>query len=82
MRELGPWLKQCHIKDARRTRQPGAWGEEVVVGTGEVDWSGFFKTLEAIQFKGILAIEREAGQQRVEDIRAARRFVETLSKPL
>ncbi len=78
LRELGPWLKQCHIKDARRTRTPGTWGEEVVVGTGEVDWPAFFQALATIRFQGTLAIEREAGQQRVEDIRAARQYVETL----
>jgi sugar phosphate isomerase/epimerase len=25
LRTLGPWLKQCHIKDARRTRTSGTW---------------------------------------------------------
>jgi L-ribulose-5-phosphate 3-epimerase len=75
---LAPWLKQCHIKDARRTKQPGTWGDEVVAGTGEVDWRQFFTVLERIGFKGDLCIEREAGQQRAEDIRAARKFVESL----
>jgi L-ribulose-5-phosphate 3-epimerase len=75
---LSPWLKQCHIKDARGTRQPGTWGDEVVVGTGEVDWRKFFSVLERVGFKGDLCIEREAGQQRTEDIRAARKFVESL----
>lgn len=73
---LTPWLKQCHIKDARRTKQPGAWGDEVVVGTGEVDWRAFFGVLDRIGYKGDLCIEREAGSQRVEDIRAARQFLE------
>jgi len=76
LRELGPWVKQCHIKDARRTLQPGTWGEEVCVGTGEVNWPGFFAALHALEFKGDLAIEREAGSQRMEDIRAARKNVE------
>ena len=75
---LSPWLKQCHIKDARRTTHPGTWGDEVAVGTGEVDWRKFFSVLERIGFKGHLCIEREAGQQRAEDIRAARKFVESL----
>lgn len=78
LRALGPWLKQCHIKDATRTKTPGAWGEEVVVGTGEVKWAEFFQTLDALRFNGWLAIEREAGNQRVEDIRAARRHVEAI----
>ncbi|MCX8156515.1 MAG: TIM barrel protein [Verrucomicrobiae bacterium] len=78
LRLLGPWVKQCHLKDATRTRQPGTWGEEVPVGTGQVNWRGFFQTLSEIGFHGNLCIEREAGQQRVADILAARRWVETL----
>jgi len=72
---LAPWLKQCHIKDARRTKQSGTWGDEVVVGTGEVDWRRFFGVLDRIGYKGDLCIEREAGNQRVEDIRAAREYL-------
>ena len=75
---LAPWLKQCHLKDARRTKQPGTWGDEVTVGTGEVDWRKFFGVLDRIGYKGHLCIEREAGSQRAEDIRAGRKFVESL----
>jgi L-ribulose-5-phosphate 3-epimerase len=78
LRALGPWLKQCHLKDANRTRKPGTWGDEVVVGTGEVDWKSFFRALQELNFPGYLAIEREAGLQRLEDIRAAKQFVSTL----
>jgi sugar phosphate isomerase/epimerase len=67
-------VASCHIKDATRTRTPGEWGEEVVVGTGEVDWPAFFKTLGAA-FDGTLALEREAGPTRVEDLKAARAVV-------
>ncbi len=82
LRALGPWLKQCHIKDANRTRQPGTWGEEVVVGTGQVDWRAFFQTLVQLGFTGDLCIEREAGNQRVADIRAARQYLETIAAAL
>jgi sugar phosphate isomerase/epimerase len=78
LRALGPWLRQCHLKDAVRTKTPGTWGEEVRLGTGQVDWKGFFRTLGAVKFKGNLCIEREAGKERVADIRAAREYVETL----
>ncbi|MBU6403061.1 MAG: sugar phosphate isomerase/epimerase [Verrucomicrobia bacterium] len=77
LRVVGPWLKQCHIKDARQTRTPGTWGEEVPAGTGQVDWRAFFGTLDELRFSGNLCIEREAGSQRVADIRAARQFVES-----
>lgn len=76
---LGPWLQQVHIKDARRTRVPGTWGDEVVVGTGQVDWRAFFQMLNRLNFRGYLCIEREAGQQRVPDIRTAREFVQSLA---
>lgn len=80
LRVLAPWIRQVHLKDARRTRVPGTWGEEVVLGTGEVDWPAFFRALDEIGFNGDLCIEREAGNQRVADIRAAREFVERLSR--
>ena len=78
LRVLSPFLKQCHIKDARRTSVPGTWGEEVVVGTGEVNWRPFFETLDELKFKGYCSIEREADNRRVQDIRAAREFIEKL----
>ncbi len=77
---LAPWIRQVHIKDARRTKVPGNWGEEVVVGTGDVDWRLFFEALNQENPKVNLVIEREQGTERVADIRAARFLVEkTLS---
>lgn len=75
LQTLGKRLKQVHIKDARRTKTPGEWGEEVVVGTGEVDWTAFFETLDELRFAGFCCIEREAGAQRVADIKSARQFI-------
>lgn len=70
--KLGPRIKQCHVKDATKTKVPGEWGEEVVLGTGEVDWRRFFEALDAIGFDSYLSIEREAGATRIEDIRKAK----------
>jgi sugar phosphate isomerase/epimerase len=78
LQTLGPWLKQCHIKDAVKTRTPGAWGREVPVGAGEVDWPAFLRTLDKLRFRGNLAIEREAGEQRATDIRAARQYLDKI----
>ena len=75
---LGPWIRQVHIKDAVRTKKPGTWGEEVPAGTGEVDWRAFFGALSKLNFSGAAVIEREAGNQRVADIRAAKQLVEKL----
>lgn len=78
LRTVGRFVKSVHLKDARVTKVPGTWGEEVVLGTGEVDWNSFFEALAWVQFPGWLCFEREAGTTRVEDIRAGRLFVEKL----
>jgi L-ribulose-5-phosphate 3-epimerase len=71
LRILLPFLKQCHIKDASRPTTPGTKGKEELAGTGEVDWRGFFSTLEEAGYEGHLVVEREKGDQRVADVRTA-----------
>lgn len=78
LRVLAPWLQQCHLKDAKRTRVSGTWGDEVPVGAGEVEWARFFATLDEIGFAGNCCFEREAGTQRVADIRQGHAFVREL----
>jgi L-ribulose-5-phosphate 3-epimerase len=75
IRILGSWIRQIHIKDAKRTTTPGAWGREVVVGTGDVDWPKFFLALREMKFAGNFVIEREAGTQRLIDVSHARDVV-------
>jgi hydroxypyruvate isomerase len=75
LRLLSPWIRQVHIKDAVTSRVPEAWGEEVPVGTGEVNWHDFFSVLAQANYTGDLIIEREAGNQRLTDIRLARELV-------
>ena len=78
LRTLGSYVSSLHIKDANLTEVPGTWGTEMVVGTGQVRWDAFFQTLEEIGFEGDLCIEREAGNQRVKDIRTAHEFLKRL----
>jgi sugar phosphate isomerase/epimerase len=59
---------------APETRTPGTWGDEVTVGTGEVDWPAFFAALGP-DFTGTLALEREAGEKRLDDLKTGREFV-------
>ena len=79
LRLLTSWIRQVHLKDACRTKTPGTWGEEVVVGTGDVDWRDFFAALRVAGYAGHFVIEREAGTSRVADIRAAKAIVEQLA---
>ncbi|MBW7863201.1 MAG: sugar phosphate isomerase/epimerase [Candidatus Hydrogenedentes bacterium] len=75
LRLLAPQVRQVHVKDARRPAVRGQWGEEVVVGTGEVDWVSFVRILAESDFDGSYIFEREAGEDRIGDIT---RGVETL----
>lgn len=71
VRILGKWIRHVHIKDAVRTAVPGTWGTEVPWGEGQVNPEAFLRALKKAGFKGALAIEREAGEDRVGDIRKA-----------
>jgi L-ribulose-5-phosphate 3-epimerase len=71
VRVLAPWIKHIHIKDATRTKEPGTWGAEVPWGDGQVGPDAFVSVLGEIGFDGVLAIEREAGDDRFGDIKLA-----------
>jgi len=73
---LSGWIRQVHIKDGVATKTPGTWGQEVPAGSGQVDWKSFFGRLNDAKFSGPVVIEREAGDQRIEDIRQARALAE------
>jgi len=68
---LAPWIKHVHIKDAVKSTVPGEWGSEVPWGNGEVGSNEFIQTLGEIGYTGVLAIEREAGNTRMNDIKLA-----------
>lgn len=71
LRALAPRVLQLHVKDATRTETPGTWGAEVAVGTGDVDWDAFTDIVRTLPLTGDLVIEREAGEERVADVRRA-----------
>ena len=68
---LAPWIRHVHVKDANYTKTPGTWGEEVEWTKGQVNADAFIAALDEIGFKGFLAVEREAGNNRAGDIAAA-----------
>lgn len=68
---LAPRVRQLHVKDALPPERAGEWGREVPFGDGVVDWPGIFERLRARGLVVDLMIEREAGDQREQDIRRA-----------
>jgi sugar phosphate isomerase/epimerase len=79
---LAGFVRQIHVKDARAAARRGEWGSEVPVGTGEVDWQRFFAVVEREQLGVDLLIEREAGEERVVDIRTAHALLERVRRGL
>jgi L-ribulose-5-phosphate 3-epimerase len=73
---LGRHIRHVHVKDGVLSRHPGVkWGDEVPFGTGQVPPKEFLEALHAVNYRGPLVIEREAGEQRMEDVRTG---IETL----
>jgi L-ribulose-5-phosphate 3-epimerase len=69
---LGKHIKHVHVKDATGSAAPRVqWGEEVPFGTGQVGPSAFLSALHQNGYAGPLAIEREAGEDRVGDVKHA-----------
>ncbi len=78
LRLLAPWVAQIHLKDALPSAVAGAWGSEVPLGAGAVDWAAFFEEASRCGQgpEGIaMVIEREAGDQRIADVALARERV-------
>jgi sugar phosphate isomerase/epimerase len=60
---LGADIRSVHVKDARRTKVAGQWGDEVPLGEGEVNIPAFLQALKRVGYTGPLVIEREVGDQ-------------------
>ena len=78
LKQLLPSVMQLHIKDAVPTMTPNTWGTEVRAGTGAVNFAQLLQVLKSSSRRVDLAIEREAGDDRVGDVRAARSLVMSL----
>ncbi len=71
LEQLSPRVLQVHLKDALPSSHHAQWGLEVPAGDGAVDWRAFFEVLQS-RLPGIpVMIERESGEDRVEDVRRA-----------
>lgn len=78
MRHLLPRIVQSHVKDAKVTAKRGTWGTEMPAGEGEVDWRGYFELIDQAPSPINVMIERESGNSRMEDARAAVNVIDRL----
>jgi sugar phosphate isomerase/epimerase len=78
---LSRHIHHVHIKDATASTKPGIdWGKETPIGTGEVIFEELLPAFNKINYTGPLAIEREAGEEPIADIRSAIEFLQKLPK--
>jgi sugar phosphate isomerase/epimerase len=78
---LSRHIRHVHIKDAVASKKHGIeWGTEVPIGTGEVIFDELLLALNKIGYAGPLVIEREAGEDRMADLRSAIEFMQGLQR--
>ncbi len=76
---LAPYVQGIHAKDGLWPTNPKALGEEVPIGKGKVDFQRIIARLKELNYRGAVTIEREiSGAQQVEDVRAAKAYLEKL----
>lgn len=74
---LGPHVKSIHAKDGRWPTDPDKLGEEVLIGTGLVDFHKVFAKLHRLGYSGAVTIEREtSGPQQIADVREEKAYLE------
>jgi L-ribulose-5-phosphate 3-epimerase len=74
---LGPHIHSVHAKDGRWPTDPSQLGEEVLIGSGLVDFRTVFTKLHRLGYTGAITIEREtSGPQQIEDVRREKLYLE------
>lgn len=76
---LGPFVQGIHAKDGLWPTNPKELGTEVPIGKGKVDFPRIIARLKEMRYRGAITIEREiSGPQQMEDVRAAKIYLEKL----
>ncbi len=76
---IGPYVKSVHAKDGLWPVDPMKLGEEVLIGTGRVDFVQVITKLHKLGYTGAITIEREiSGPQQIEDVRKEKEYLERI----
>jgi len=74
---LGPHVRSIHAKDGKWPTDPSQLGEEVLIGSGLVNFREVFTKLHRIGYTGAVTIEREtSGPQQIEDVRKEKVYLQ------
>lgn len=76
---IGPHVRSVHAKDGRWPTNPMKLGEEVLIGTGLVDFRQVFTKLHRLGYTGAITIEREiSGPQQIADVKKEKLYLERI----
>jgi len=76
---IGPHVKSVHAKDGKFPTDPMQLGEEVLIGTGRVDFTQVLTRLHNFGYTGAITIEREtSGPQQIEDVKNEKIYLERI----
>lgn len=79
---IGSHVRTIHAKDGKWPVNPEKLGEEVLIGTGDVDFNKVFTILRRLGYTGAVTIEREIeGQQQIEDVKREKVYLESIIDP-
>jgi L-ribulose-5-phosphate 3-epimerase len=76
---LGPHIRSVHAKDGKWPTNPDKLGEEVIIGSGVVDFKQVLTKLHRGGYKGAISIEREtSGPKQIEDVKQEKIYLERI----
>ena len=76
---IGPHVRSMHAKDGRWPTDPMKLGEEVLIGTGLVDFEKVLTKLHRLGYSGAVTIEREtSGPQQIADVKQEKVYLERI----
>ena len=76
---IGPYVRSVHAKDGKWPTNPMKLGEEVLIGSGYVDFKRVFTRLYQLGYEGAITIEREtSGPQQIDDVKNEKVYLEKI----
>lgn len=76
---IGPHVRSMHAKDGRWPTDPMKLGEEVLIGTGLVNFQVVLTKLHRLGYRGAVTIEREiSGPQQIADVRQEKVYLDRI----
>ncbi len=79
---IGSHVKAIHAKDGKWPTDPMKLGQEVLIGTGDVDFAKVFAILRSKGYAGAVTIEREThGPKQIADVKEEKVYLERILDP-